>query len=118
MKHLKKIVAVSLIASSLAGATFYVQAKEQQRNDAEAILTANVNAYNALEIALTQVPGKVTRAEFEDENGVGAWEVEVLADNGKIYDLVIDANTSKISKQTLDDNDNGKNRNEDDERDD
>ncbi len=119
MKHLNKIFAVTLVASSLTGATVYAQTKnENNGNDAKAIMTANVDVYNALEIALQQVPGKVTSAEFEQEDGVKVWEIEVLADNGKAYDLVIDANTGKISKQAQDDNDSGESRNENEEHDD
>ncbi len=102
MNNLTRFVAAGLVAGGLATTTWLVQAGNAEDNDAQAVKRANVTLYNALDIAQQHVPGTVSRAEFEQEDGLPVWEVEVLADNGQVYDLEIDARTGEVVKQSLD----------------
>ena len=100
-----KIAATIIVASGLAVTTYLVQAHEANSNDADIIKQANVTLYNAVEIALQQVPGSVVATSLENEGGKGRWEVEVLAKNNQVYDLDIDADSGKILKQEKDERD-------------
>lgn len=104
MKHLKKIVAATLLSAGLMGTAFVAHADNKNHSqDALAISTASVSINKAVEIALAAVPGAVTEAEFEVEDGKSIWEVEVLDVNKKMYELEIDANSGEVLKNELDD---------------
>lgn len=104
MKNLKKIVLTTLLSAGLMGTAFVAQADNKSRSqDAQAISTASVSINKAVEIALAAVPGAVTEAEFEVEDGKSIWEVEVLDANQQMYKIEIDANSGDVLENKLDD---------------
>ena len=53
---------------------------------------------SAINIALAQVPGKVLRAELENENGYLVYGVEIVKTEHQIMDVKVDAGNGKILK--------------------
>ncbi len=105
MKHLKTIVAAALISGGLAGTAYAVQAKDSADNDAKSAAEATITLNSALEIALQSVPGTAVGVEFENEDGIALWEVEILASNQQVYDLEIDAISGEVLKNKIDKDD-------------
>lgn len=63
------------------------------RDDDASAATAKTTARQATDAALKLHPGTVTEVQFDD----GHWEVEVRGDNGKSYDVDVNATTSKAT---------------------
>lgn len=64
---------------------------------------AKITKEQAQATALQRVPGKVVETEIEMEKGKLMWSFDIKADDGKIYDIEIDANTGEILKAVVDD---------------
>jgi uncharacterized membrane protein YkoI len=56
-------------------------------------------------IALGRVPGKVMDAEFEKEHGRLQYAFDILGQDGKTYDVEIDAVTGEVLQADVDDDD-------------
>jgi len=56
-------------------------------------------------IALARVPGKIMDAEFEKEHGRLQYAFDILGEDGKTYDVEIDAITGEVLQADLDDDD-------------
>lgn len=74
---------------------------------------AKITKEEAQAIALKKVPGEVIESEIEKEKGKLIWSFDIRAENGKIMDVEVDANTGTILKveedtedETGDDNGN------------
>jgi len=70
--------------------------------------TTGVTAQQAIEIALTAIPGEVTEVEREREDGMTVFEVEILTAEGARYEIDINAETGEILKTELEDDDDGR----------
>ena len=105
MKNLNRYITAALFTSVLAGATYGVQAKESETNDALTVSNAKVSINSAIELALQKVPGIAVAAEYENDDGESVWEVEVLAANKSVHDLTIDAVTGKVLSNKIDSDD-------------
>ncbi|WLV24564.1 PepSY domain-containing protein [Aciduricibacillus chroicocephali] len=57
-----------------------------------------ISMQEAMNIALSRVPGQVVKIELEQEHGKTIYEVEVLTAQGVKYELDIDSNTGQILK--------------------
>src|SRR5664279_2041487 len=101
MKKLHTIISTIVISTALAGTVFAVQAKDTI-NDAVAAKSANINIVQAINIALSTVPGTAMKAAFDSENGQTVWDVEVVNLNQQKIDLEIDSNTGAVIKQQVD----------------
>ncbi|HMM49529.1 MAG TPA: PepSY domain-containing protein, partial [Miltoncostaeaceae bacterium] len=83
-------------------------ATDRQQEAAEAAETlklaqsAKVNAAQAETAALAKVPGWVTEAQLENDNGNAVWEVEVITKDGTQHELKIDAGTAKVLSAQVD----------------
>ncbi len=77
-----------------------------------------VTAEESKEIALNTIPGTVEEVELENEDGLTVYEVEVQAEDGNEYDVIIDAQTGNIIEVELDDDDRYDDDNDDDRYDD
>jgi uncharacterized membrane protein YkoI len=51
---------------------------------------------DALRIATTQVPGEVVKVERERKHGVDTIEIKVLATNGRVRELTLDARDGRV----------------------
>ena len=104
MKHLNKVIAVTLISGGLIGTALVAQSdNKRDAEDAIAINSASIPMDKAIEIALAAVSGKATEAELEVEDGKSIWEIEVLNTNQQMVEIEIDANSGEVLKQELDD---------------
>jgi uncharacterized membrane protein YkoI len=54
-------------------------------------------------IAVARVPGKVMDAEFEKEHGRLQYAFDILGEDGKTYDVEIDAITGEVLQAEVDD---------------
>lgn len=64
-----------------------------------------VSIKDAKVIALGRVPGKVTDAELEKEKGRLQYAFEIIGEDGKSYDVEIDATTGEVLQVELEDDD-------------
>jgi uncharacterized membrane protein YkoI len=71
--------------------------KITQDNEANYANLASVTIDQVLASALKAQPGKVIKAELENENGYLVWGVEV-ASNNQINEVKVDAQNAKILK--------------------
>lgn len=68
--------------------------------------TARVVVEDAMAAAVGAVPGTVTEAELDDEDGVPVWELDVYGSDKVWHDVTVDAGNGKVlGEHTSDDND-------------
>ncbi|WP_069815211.1 PepSY domain-containing protein [Streptomyces sp. TP-A0874] len=60
---------------------------------------SKIDAVGAIEAALKFTPGAVTSVELERERGKTFWEVEVRDEDGRERDLIVDAQSAKVSPE-------------------
>ncbi|GAA0910037.1 PepSY domain-containing protein [Streptomyces thermoalcalitolerans] len=69
------------------------------RAEAAAIMAFRTDARAAAEAALAVRPGTVTSVDADDDDDVagraGAWEVEIRGEDGRRYEVTVDASTGK-----------------------
>jgi uncharacterized membrane protein YkoI len=106
MKNTKKLAALALggllLTTSAAGIAVASgqlngSIKITQDNEANYATLASVTIDQAVASALKAQPGKVIKAELENENGYLVWGVEV-ASNNQINEVKVDAQNAKILK--------------------
>ncbi|MDT7043711.1 PepSY domain-containing protein [Candidatus Nitronereus thalassa] len=73
---------------------------EQNKRDLSA--TAEITLQKAVIHAVNEKPGKVVEAELEKEGDRLVYEVEILGDDGKFYEVYIDAKSGKTVKMEKD----------------
>ena len=65
-----------------------------------------VSARQAIDIALSSVPGQIHELELEREDDIVAWEVELVSSkDGKEYEILIDASSGEVIKVEMEDDD-------------
>src|SRR5436189_1937817 len=79
-------------------------------NDDEDITEADrasikISIKDAKLIALSRIPGKIMDAELEKEHGRLQYAFDILGEDGKTYDVEIDAITGEVLQAQLDDDD-------------
>ncbi|WP_405716638.1 MULTISPECIES: PepSY domain-containing protein [unclassified Streptomyces] len=68
--------------------------------------TARVDVKDAAAAAVKAVPGTVTEAELDDEDGGLVWELDVYGSDKVWHDVTVDAGNAKVlGKHTSDDDD-------------
>lgn len=72
--------------------------------------SVKISKKDAKRIALERVPGKVTDAELEKENGRLQYSIDVRGADGKTYDVEIDAITGEILQAEVEDDDDDDNK--------
>ena len=104
MKNSKKLMTSGLVGLLIAGSSaFAIAGQGGDRSSAKLINEAAITADQAMAIALTEVPGKVTETEIEKEDGKLIWEVSVLDSQNRTFELEIDANSGAVLDKELDD---------------
>jgi len=66
---------------------------------------AKIPMNSAINAALKQVPGKVLRAELENENGYLVYGVEIAKADNQVVDVKVDAGNGRILKVDKDQKD-------------
>ena len=59
---------------------------------------SRISVEDAISIALSQIPGEITKVELDTENGRLVYEVDIITWAGIEYDMEIDAQTGRIKK--------------------
>jgi uncharacterized membrane protein YkoI len=123
MKRLS-IITVILLAALLAfgGITVSAQQAKQkgsiriESDEAGFAKMAKISMDSAINAALKEVPGKVLRAELEDENGYLVYGVEIAKADHQIVDVKVDAGNGTILKTDTDQADKEHHEREDSDR--
>ncbi len=71
--------------------------------DAEQRSAPAVSAHDAIDAALTAVPGTIDELDLDSEGSRIVWEAQVDADDGGRFELRIDAATGEVLSQERDD---------------
>ncbi|MFH8519487.1 PepSY domain-containing protein [Streptomyces gelaticus] len=115
----RKIVIAAVTAAVLAGggaATAVAFADDdghdrETRSSVKSGETARVGVAEAIEAAVKAVPGTVTEAELDDEDGGLVWELDVYGSDKVWHDVTVDAGNGKVlGKHTSDDDDDDRDR--------
>ncbi|MFE4332042.1 PepSY domain-containing protein [Streptomyces sp. NPDC056831] len=115
----RKIVIAAVTAAVLVGggaATAIAFAGDDShdrgtRSSAASGSTARVTVGDAVAAAVGAVPGTVTEAELDVEDGRLVWEVDVYGSDRAWHDVTVDAGNGKVlAKHTSDDNDGDRDR--------
>ncbi|MCX5109298.1 PepSY domain-containing protein [Streptomyces sp. NBC_00378] len=110
----RKIVIAAVTAAVLAGggAATAVAVADDDSHDREVKSsvasdgTARVDVKEAVAAAVEAVPGTVTEAELDDEDGGLVWELDVYGSDKVWHDVTVDAGNGKVlAKHTSDDDD-------------
>ncbi|MFE4372488.1 PepSY domain-containing protein [Streptomyces sp. NPDC056835] len=70
-------------------------------DDRAASRAASVDVQRATAAALASVPGTVTAAEIDDDNG--GWEIDVRGEDGRTHELHVHAKTGEVTVDSDDD---------------
>lgn len=111
MKKRNTLVTAVVVASAISGVSWIAAANANTDEAAQAAKVA-IAQDQAVNIALQAVPGTVVESEFESEDGVSLWEIEILDANQQVTEVEVDANTGEILSQKVD-NDTDENDEED-----
>ncbi|MEE1768533.1 PepSY domain-containing protein [Streptomyces sp. JV185] len=115
----RKIVIAAVTAAVLAGggaAAAVAFADDDShdhgtRSSAKSGGTARVGVQEAIAAAVKAVPGTVTEAELDDEDGGLVWELDVYGSDKAWHDVTVDAGNGKVlGKHTSDDGDDDRDR--------
>jgi uncharacterized membrane protein YkoI len=113
MKRMMTIIGgVVLMALLVIGGAFAQQAKYtgsirvKSEDEAGFAGMARISLDSAMNAALKQVPGKVLKAELENENGYLVYGVEIAKADHQIADVKVDAGSGKVLKVEADQEDN------------
>lgn len=68
---------------------------------------ARIDQTTAEQAALEAVPGTVKDTELENENGFVVYGVEIAGNDGKTYDVKVDAGNAKVLQQEVEGTDEG-----------
>ncbi|RMH32279.1 MAG: hypothetical protein D6690_14070 [Nitrospirae bacterium] len=76
--------------------------KEEKHADLSPIA---ITLEQAIQTAKTTVPGRVLEAELEKEDGKVVYEVDIAGADGNIHELTVDADSGKVLKNEVEDED-------------
>jgi uncharacterized membrane protein YkoI len=86
-----------LIAIVMLTAGFQITAEGQGGQDTKAAITAD-QTIDSIRTAIAAKPGKVRDVDVENEGGKTICEVEILGQDGKVYDVRVDVATNTVIK--------------------
>ncbi|MEU1432710.1 PepSY domain-containing protein [Streptomyces sp. NPDC005786] len=97
------VTAAVLVAGTAATAVAFA---DDDGRDADRGAAARVSVGDAASSAVRAVPGTVTGAELDDEDGAVVWELDVYGSDKITHDVTVDAGDGKVlGKHASDDND-------------
>ncbi|MCX4734778.1 PepSY domain-containing protein [Streptomyces sp. NBC_01363] len=114
----RKIVIAAVTAAVLVGggaATAVAFADDdshdrETRSSAPSGGTARVDVADAITAAVKAVPGTVTEAELDDEDGGLVWELDVYGSDKAWHDVTVDAGNGKVLGKHVSDDDDDRDR--------
>ncbi|SFY16075.1 PepSY domain-containing protein [Streptomyces atratus] len=114
----RKIVIAAVAAAVLAGggaATAVAFADDDShdrgtRPGAASGDTARIGVGDAVSAAVKAVPGTVTEAELDDEDGGLVWELDVYGSDNAWHDVTVDAGNGKVLGKHVSDDDDDRDR--------
>jgi hypothetical protein len=86
-----------LIAITLSTGGFRVTAEESGDQDTQMAVSAD-QMIASIKTAITAKPGKVREVEVQKEGDKTICEVEILGEDGKAYDVMVDVATNTVIK--------------------
>ncbi|MEJ7618133.1 MAG: hypothetical protein WKF30_14485 [Pyrinomonadaceae bacterium] len=89
---------------ALAGAEFGVKAEARGSQQTKAALPAE-QLIACIKTAIAAKAGEVRTVEAENEGGKPICEVEILAEDGKTYEVEVDVATNTVIEVEVDDDD-------------
>lgn len=101
---LTALIAIGGVSAQQAKHTGSIQVKSDDEAGFAGMATVSLDS--AINAALKQVPGKVLKAELENENGYLVYGVEIAKADHQIVDVKVDAGNGKILKIDNDQKDN------------
>lgn len=97
--------ALVLIGGGIAGTSVFAASDSEGDDVSQKQLEkkAEISKEEAITISLEEVPGKTVQTELEDEDGKTVYEVDVKAEDGKMWDLEINAGNGDVLQKETDD---------------
>lgn len=95
MKKLAMKAALAALGVAVLSTAAVYAAKHNDEDDALAVSQAKFTLAQAVTTAEQHVQGRASRAEYERNNGVWAYDVEVVSGQ-KVFDVKVDANTGAV----------------------
>lgn len=113
---LLNLAMAGVFAASTLGLVGAAMAKENEPKTNETAIMANakVTMAQAIATAESQVGGKAVGAGIEDQNGVVAFEVEILKD-GQKHKVLVDTQSGQVMKTAMADDEQNENGHEGDD---
>jgi len=81
--------------SSSANAQQQSSAQELQQKGKRAA-AATINISQAITLAIQRVPGTVLEAEFEEEDGKGLWEIQIVTQDSQVMEIKVDSESGDV----------------------
>jgi hypothetical protein len=81
--------------SSSANAQQQRSAQELQQKGQRAA-AATINISQAITLAIQRVPGTVLEAEFEEEDGKGLWEIQIVTQDSQVMEIKVDSESGEV----------------------
>ena len=100
---IRQMIAAGTCVLALTGAVVLSNAAEKEKTTKHHKLKAKITEEQAKAAALAAKPGKVTEVELEKEDGVVVYGIDITAEDGKMFDVTVDANTGKVLKVEAED---------------
>lgn len=101
MKVLTSATAILFFTSSLAQAEVTGSISTKGKKDKEYHTLATVSLQEAVQAALSKVPGKAVEAELGSEDGFLVYEIKVIADNNTTHKIYVDAGNQTLLKDEI-----------------
>ncbi|MGW2109675.1 PepSY domain-containing protein [Streptomyces sp. NPDC001948] len=103
------VTAAVLVGGGAATAVAFADDDSHDREVSSSVAsdgTARVDVKDAVAAALKAVPGTITEAELDDEDGGLVWELDVYGADKVWHDVTVDAGNGKVlAEHTSDDDD-------------
>ncbi len=97
MTSTKKLIIATFTGLTLLSGGVALSAKSMEKEPA-------INAQQAIEIALSAVPGVIYEVELEKDDNRLTWEIELISTQDSLeYEFLIDANTGEVIEQKRED---------------
>ncbi|MUV37006.1 uncharacterized protein JNUCC1_00812 [Lentibacillus sp. JNUCC-1] len=97
--------ALVLIGGGIAGTSVFAASAGEDDDVSQKELKemASISQEEAINISLEEVPGEAVQTELDDEDGKAVYEVDVKAEDGKMWDFEIDAESGDVLQKEADD---------------
>jgi uncharacterized membrane protein YkoI len=101
MKKPLRIALIAVAALAALGALGYfaydrLDWHEHRERRAQSSTGTRLPLEEALQIAQREVPGEVIKVERDREHGIEAIEIKVLAVNGRVREITLDAHSGEV----------------------